>query len=183
MAQEKEPKGFKVSREITIDVSSATLWNMIGPEFENAYVWASSVDHSVGGGQPEFDGATCSERFCDVNAKGFSKISERLTIYSDEDMNLAYAVTEGMPGFITHAENNWKVVPLGENRSKLVMKADFRLKGLMGSLMKGMMKSKMEKLLDTVLNDAKVYAETGQVSEIKKERQEKLAKQQTKVAA
>lgn len=182
MAQEKQKKGFEVSREIVISVSADDLWNLIGSEFENAHVWASSVDHSVGKGKSEFEGATCSERYCDINAKGFNKISEKLINYSNEDMNLAYQVIEGMPSFITKAVNDWTVVEIDEGHSKLVMKAEFGLKGLMGSLMKGMMKRKMENLLDVVLNDAKVYLMTGEPSENKQDRMRRLAKQD-KIAA
>ena len=97
-------------------------------------------------------------------------------------MNLAYRVNEGMPGFVTKAVSDWTVVDLGNNKSKLVMKAQFGSKGLMGSMMNGMMKKKMNQTLDTVLNDAKVYAETGNVSMAKKERVAHLEKKQKKMA-
>ena len=169
-------KGFEIEKEITIHVSAAQLWEMVGPGFVEVYKWASSVDHAEGQGNSEFKGAVCDERFCDVNAKGFSKVSEKLTKYNEEEMNLAYAVLEGMPGFVTKAVNDWTVVPVGTNQSKLVMKAEFASKGLMGSLTRGMMQKKMETLLETVLNDAKVYAETGKVSTAKQARIDELAK-------
>jgi hypothetical protein len=177
MTKTKNQTSFNVSRELNINVSPDKLWQIIGHRFEDAYIWASSVDHSKGGGTPEFEGATCSERFCDVNAKGFNKISEKLVKYSNEDMTLAYVVLEGMPSFITHAQNDWTVEPTGIHQSKLVMKADFSLQGIMGRFMKPMMKSKMEKLLDVVLNDAKIFAETGSISETKRKRNELLEKQ------
>lgn len=169
-------KGFEVQKEISINVSATQLWEMIGPGFIDVYKWSSNVDHAQAGGQPEFDGAVCSKRYCDVNVKGFSKISEKLTKYSERDMNLAYEVVDGMPSFVTRAVNNWTVVSIDANHSKLVMKAEFSSKGLMGSLMNGMMEKKMNKTLGTVLNDAKIYAETGEVSEAKRERMAQLDK-------
>ncbi len=169
-------QGFDISREITIGVSAEELWKMVGPGFIEVYKWSSNVDHAEGQGQSEFEGAVCSERFCDVNVKGFSKISEKLTKYDEGKMNLAYEVTDGMPGFVTRAVNDWTVVAVDQNSSKLVMKAQFRSKGLMGSLMKGMMEKKMKETLETVLNDAKVYAETGEVSEAKSNRMAQLAR-------
>ena len=56
------------------------------------------------------------------------------------------------------------------------MKANFEVKGLMGFFMKGIMKNKMEQTLETVLNDAKIYSETGQISEAKAKRINQLAK-------
>ncbi len=169
-------KGFEVKKEITINVSAAELWKMIGPGFVDVYKWSSNVDHAVGSGSPEFEGAVCSKRTCDVNVKGFSKINESLIKYDANKKLLAYQVDEGMPGFVTKAANEWQVLAVSETQSKLVMNAEFSSKGLMGSLMNGMMKKKMEKTLDTVLIDAKIYAETGQVSDAKRKRQEQLRK-------
>ena len=175
-------KGFDIEREITINVSADQLWEMVGPGFVEVYKWSSNVDHAEGAGQSEFEGAVCDERFCDVNVKGFSRISEKLTKYDAQTMNLAYAVKDGMPGFVTKAVNDWTVVPVNDSQSKLVMKAQFRSKGLMGAMMNGTMEKKMTKTLDTVLNDAKVYAETGNVSAAKQERIDELAKKQKKAA-
>ncbi len=179
MAKEK---GFDITREITINVSAAKLWNMVGPGFVEVYKWSSNVDHAEGAGNPEFEGASCSERYCDVNVKGFTAISEKLTEYDENSMVLAYEVKSGMPKFVTKALNQWTVSSVGENKSKLTMKAVFRSKGMMGSLMNGMMKKKMQSTLETVLNDAKVYAETGKVSKAKAERMAEIG-DKLKVAA
>ena len=175
-------RGFEVQKETVINVSATQLWNLVGPGFIDVYKWSSNVDHAEGKGTSEFEGAVCDERFCSVNVKGFSSISEKLTLYNDTDMNLAYTVTEGMPGFVTKAVNNWTVVPLGDNTCKLVMKGEFGSKGLMGWMMNGMMEKKMNETLEMVLNDAKVYAETGQISLAKQERMDELTKKNKKTA-
>ena len=169
-------KGFNLEKEINIGVSAEKLWNMVGPGFVDVYKWSSNVDHAEGKGEGQFEGAVCDERFCNVNVKGFDRISEKLTNYDDQKMNLSYAVLEGMPGFITKAINDWTVVPIAPNESKLLMKARFESKGLMGALTRGMMKRKMSETLETVLYDAKVYAETGNTSLAKQERIAKLNK-------
>ena len=169
-------KGFDIEKEITINVTAAELWQIVGPGFVEVYKWSSNVDHAEGGGPGEFEGAFCRERFCDVNVKGFNKISERLTAYDEKAMLLTYEVTEGMPGFIVKASNSWKVIPAGPGKSKLIMNASFLSKGMMGMLTRGMMKKKMTDTLETVLNDAKIYAETGEVSDAKRKRMEKVGK-------
>lgn len=176
-------KGFELQKEITIGVSAEKLWEMVGPGFVDVYKWSSNVDYATGNGISEFEGAVCSERVCDVNVKGFSKIYEKLSKYDEEAMNLAYEVTEGMPAFVTKAVNDWTVVPINDERSKLVMKAEFRSKGIMGTLMNGMMEKKMSETLETVLNDARIYAETGQTSEAKKDRVAELKRKNKLVAA
>lgn len=173
MAKER---GFELSKEIEINVSAEKLWQMVGPGFVDVYKWSSNVDHAVGSGTPEFEGAVCSQRGCDLNVKGFSKISETLTKYDEANMSLAYKVDEGMPSFVTLAKNDWTVVDLGNGKSKLIMKATFKSKGFMGMMMNGMMEKKMSETLETVLNDAKVYAETGNVSKAKQDRMNYLAK-------
>jgi hypothetical protein len=65
------------------------------------------------------------------------------------------------------AVNDWSVVPIDANSSKLVMKAGMRVKGLMGAMLKGKMEKNLNKLLVVLLNDVKVYLETGPVSEVK----------------
>lgn len=175
-------QAFTIEQDIVINVSAEKLWEMVGPGFVEVYKWSSNVDHAEGAGTPEFAGAVCSERFCDVNVKGFNKISEELTKYDEQNMNLAYAVKEGMPGFVTKAVNDWTVVSVGEGQSKLVMKAQFESKGMMGAMMKGTMRKKMEALLITVLNDAKVYAETGKVSQTKADRIATLESKRKKAA-
>lgn len=169
-------KGFEVQKEITINVPASELWDMVGPGFEDVHVWASTVNHSEGSGSPEFSGATCSERTCKVNLAGFDQISEKLYKYDEATMNLAYEVNSGMPKFVTRAANDWKVVAIDENTSKLVMNAEFETKGFMGGLMRGMMKSKMNRTLDDILNDAKIYAETGRVSKLKAKKVKKFQK-------
>ncbi len=141
---------------------------MVGPGFVEVYKWSSNVDHAEGSGSPEFEGAVCSERVCNVNVKGFDKISEELTKYNESNMNLVYAVKEGMPGFVTKAVKDWTVVAVDDTHSKLIMKAEFESKGLMGKMMNGMMRKKM--------------AETGEMSQEKAERVAQLEKKMKKAA-
>ncbi len=175
-------KGFTIQKEITINIAADSLWDFIGPGFIEVYKWSSNVDHAEGSGLAEFDGAVCSERYCDVNVKGFNKISERLIKYHQDKQYLAYEVTDGMPSFVTHASNEWSVHPHSVNQSILRMQANFKSKGILGALMNGLMKKKMNDTLETVLNDAKIYLETGEISAAKQKRIDHLAKKRLKVA-
>ena len=114
----------------------------------------------------------------ETDAKFMAEKISGLRIFEDDEgkMNLAYEVTDGMPGFVTRAVNDWTVVPVSKNQSRLVMKAEFRSKGVMGKMMNGMMEKKMSETLETVLMDAKIYAETGEISPAKQERIASLSK-------
>ncbi|MGL1886123.1 MAG: SRPBCC family protein [Reichenbachiella sp.] len=179
MAGTKEKKKYKeivVSEQgEAINVSAEKLWEIVGTGFAYAGEWSTAVDHSVGKGKGEFEGATCSNRTCDLNAKGFDKISEELTHYDVKNQELVYDVTEGLPGFVTKASSYWQVIDLGDGTSTLKMTTTMHTKKFMGALMGGMMKKNIKSVLPTVSRDLKVYAETGNISQEKKERMAKLA--------
>lgn len=177
MAQSKKKyKEIKMTkRSETIMVSADKLWEIVGPGFQDAYKWSTAVDHSTGSGAAQFEGATCSTRACDLNAKGFNKIKETLTFYDANKQELAYDVTEGNPGFVLKANNHWKVVEVGPNQSALEMTIDIHTKKFMGSLMGGMLKKNINQLMPGIFHDLQIYAESGKISEEKQERIAALA--------
>ena len=156
-------------------VSADTLWKLVGPGFAEVHQWASNVDFTTGKGMAKLPGAPCNERVCDVNVKGFGQVSERLEAYNEQTMTLAYEANQGLPGWVTRAANRWTVEAVDADTSRLVMLAEFRTKGLMGWVMNGLMERKMTQTVRTVLQDLKVYIETGKVSANKQARLNELA--------
>ena len=158
------------------NVSADAVWKIIGPGFKNVSVWSRAVDHASTSGQPEFEGASCRNRSCDLNASGFSKISETVIEYDANRRTLGYSVDAGIPGFVTYMANNWRVIEVGPNQCKTEMTVTMHLKPLMGFLMGGMFKKNVHKILDEVIEDLKIYAETGKISEAKEKRIAQLEK-------
>ena len=161
-----------------INVSADELWKIIGPGFENAGEWATAVDHSTGDTTPKFEGATCNERYCKINAKGFNQLTEVITIYDQEGRTLAFDVTEGLPGFVIVSNSHWQIIEVGENQSRVEITITAQTKKLMGSMMGGMLKSNIKKVIPGLFRDLKVYAETGEISPEKQERKKKLEAKQ-----
>jgi hypothetical protein len=159
-----------------INVSADQLWKILGPGFEDAGLWSRAVDHSEGKGEAKFEGATCDLRSCDVNAKGFSKVTEKLTHYDDAKQELTYALIEGNPGFVVSAENFWQVVDLGNGKSALKMTVSIDSKKFMGAIMGRAFEKNINQLFEGLFEDLTIYAETGQASEYKQARMAKLAK-------
>lgn len=184
MAQKKRKyKEIRITKTSEIiEVSADSLWNIVR-KFENVGTWFSSIDHATGTGEPEFEGATCSERTCHVAIKGYDKIHEKLTHFDGAKRELAYELTEGGPKFLLFAGNHWTVIEVSPGRSQLKMDATMHLKPLMGFLFGGKIKKTVEKNLPAALYELKVYAETGEVAESKKERMKKLQKKKRKKAA
>lgn len=162
-----------IEKEIIVNKSIENAWKVLGPGFADAHIWASPVNHSAGSGS-SFNGATCSERGCDI--AGMGKTKEKLIKYSDAEHLLSYTVPEGMPSMVKYATNTWKLTPLGSDKSKLIMTMDITLGGFMGMIMKPMMKMMMGKMGNTLTQDFKYYVETGKPSEDKLKALQKLKK-------
>lgn len=160
-----------------INVSPDELWKLVGPGFADIYKWSVTIDHSSGSGESEFEGAACDIRGCDINAKGFNKVSEKLDYYDEEKQALSYIVLEGLPGFVKLARNHWQVKKHGNKQSKLDINTTIHLNGVMGWLMSGLMKKNISQAINATLRDLKIFAETGKVS---KEKAARMIKFQSK---
>jgi hypothetical protein len=172
----KEVQQTRLSEVINIPASK--LWEIVGPGFADAHVWSTAIDHSLGKGAGKFEGATCSERYCEVNASGFDKIQESLTSYDAKAQTFSYNAHTGLPSFVSFAENLWEVVDLGNGKSQIKMTITMRMKPFMGFLMGGMFRRNLNKTLSSVMQDLKIYAETGEISAAKKARMAYMAKKQ-----
>ncbi|MBL4592858.1 MAG: SRPBCC family protein [Flavobacteriales bacterium] len=171
----KKYKEVKMTKSLNVNVSADALWEIYGPGFAKAGVWASAVDHSEGHGEGKFDGAVCDTRSCDLSAKGFSSVKERITHYDHANKTLSFDVEEGMPGFVIRANNKTIITSSGEGKSVAELTVTMHMKPFMGFLMGGMLKKNLNTLIDSALDDLEVYAETGEPSDLKKARMRKLA--------
>jgi hypothetical protein len=169
-------KKVKMSKSLTVNVSADELWEIVGPGFAQAGRWSTAVDHSFGQGAGKFDGAKCDTRSCDLSAKGFSSVNERIVEYDTSKRILSFDVFEGMPSFVTYTNNRTVITDIGNGKSKADLQITLHMKPFMGMLMGGMMSKNLSNLIDSALEDLKVYAETGEPSDRKKARMAKLAK-------
>ena len=150
-------KTMTIEKEIIVNSGIEQAWKVLGTEFADAYKWASAVNHSEGKGAG-FNGATCSERGCDI--AGMGKTEEKLLQFSNENHALSYQV-EGMPSMIRHATNSWQLTTLGQGQTKLQMRMEIQVGGLMGAMMKPMLKMKMSKMGSELVEEFKYYLENG----------------------
>ena len=156
-AKDKAPSLIK--QELIIDAGIDKAWQVLGPQFADAYKWASSIKHSEARDHDNFNGSTCTERGC--NVKGIGNIKEKLLIYSEAERKISYQVYEGMPRMVKYASNTWTLTELGNGKTKVEIQLEMTTGGLMGAMMKGMMKKKMAKLSKEVIDEFKYYVETG----------------------
>ncbi|WP_298537679.1 SRPBCC family protein [uncultured Algibacter sp.] len=164
----------KTLKSEIINISADSLW-AICREFDKTAEWTSTLKHSYGTGESQFEGATCSSRICETDF-GKGKVIEELVMFSDENKELSYNLTEGAPGFITLANNHWRVTKIGNNQSKIEMNVTMYMKKFAGFFLSGLIKNQMIKQVGIVLEELKIYAETGEISEAKKKQIEKQKK-------
>ncbi len=174
-SQDKKYKVLKMVKiSKTINVSADSLWSIIR-QFDDVAIWASSMDKITLHGTPEFEGATCNSRTCE-SAQGFGKVDEKMTLFNDVKRELAYESTNGGPDFLLFGQNHWSVIDKGPNQSALKLDFEMHLKRFSGFFLSKVVKNSISKGMPVFFNDLKTYAETGEVSEAKKERLKKLAK-------
>lgn len=153
-----------IEKQLTINKGIDAAWQILGHEFADAHKWATVVRHSESRGG-SLNGSSCSERGCDI--AGMGKTTEKLIHYSNTDHSLIYEVAEGMPSMVKYATNSWKLEPISKSQTKLVMKMEMEVGGILGAIMKPMMKMQMSKMADGVTSDFKYYVETGKPSAAK----------------
>jgi Polyketide cyclase / dehydrase and lipid transport len=146
-----------IEKEIIIRNSIENTWAVLGHDFAHPFKWASSVNHSEGHGKP-LASTQCDERACQTV---MGNIREKLTHYSDKDFHLAYVVTEGMPGMVKTATNEWKLTKSGSEKTKLKIRMEFVFQGALGYIMKPLMKIKLNKIAREMVEDFGYYAESG----------------------
>lgn len=158
-AQAKEKEPTVIQQEIIIDATLEKAWEVLGPQFENAQVWASSINHSEALNHESLNGSTCTIRGCSI--EGMGEVKETLLSYSPEGYSLSYVVKEGMPKMVKYASNHWQLTDLGNGKTKLTMNIKMKTGGFMGWMMSGMMKKKMTKLSSEIGEEFKFYVENG----------------------
>lgn len=156
-AKDKPP--INIKQELIIKAPIQKTWQVLGPEFADAYKWASSIKHSEARNHETMNGSTCTERGCSVS--GVGNIKEKLLNYSEAEHTLSYQVYEGMPKMVKYAANTWTLTDLGNGTTKLEMQIEIKTGGLMGSMMKGMMRKKMTKMTKKIAEEFQYYVENG----------------------
>jgi len=164
---------IKIEESIFINTSIGKLWEITALQFDKIGVWSAGVVDSEGHGVGK-NGAVCHERQCVPSYKGFKETTERIIEYKPEDYTFTYQIAAGLPKMVVYATNTWNHFEEG-NGTRLTMKINMELKGLMARIMKGPMKGQMKKILRENLEELKVFAETGEVHQRKQKLNQKLA--------
>jgi hypothetical protein len=172
---------MRISTNTTIERPAADVWDLLGPRFGEASIWASSISASRAVGEPTIVGAPCERRECRVAVPGAEHLAEELLAYDDAAMTLTYRLAEGMQQVAHSAHNTWSVVPLGENTSQLRIDAEVDLAPT-GRALGVVLRPYLSAMGRRNADDFKTYVETGCPSERKRRQQAGLSRLATLIA-
>ncbi len=140
-------------KEVVLNVSATKAWNLLAENYENVGDWATIIPESAARNENgKIVGRTCSSTYGDVQ--------EIITSWDKENMTYSYEA-DGLPAMFKSGKNVWKIDPIGDDRSKVKMNLRMEMSALPGFFMGWMIKSKMAKDLEGLMEDLKHYAETG----------------------
>ncbi|MEM1138829.1 MAG: SRPBCC family protein [Pseudomonadota bacterium] len=152
-------KPVSIERSTVIEAPIEVVWRVSAQEFEHIDRWDGNVKHSRPNG-PATGGAPVGGRICDLYGGG--QTIERFVAFDPANCAFAYEITKGLPGFVTAARNTWRLEALAGNTTRLTMRVDMGVKGLLGAIMRGPMTSQMGKVLTRAQDELKHYVETGE---------------------
>jgi hypothetical protein len=159
--------GIEVRKNATFNVSADRLWSILADDFDKVGDWARTVDSSsakLGAVVPE--GANVGGRVCE--APGFGAIDEILTSYNAEERSYAFTATASkIPSFVRNITNHTAVKALGPEQSELELKITADADGIRGAIVTPMMNRKFSGAIDATIEDLRVFAESGNISDEK----------------
>lgn len=156
--------GIEISKNATINVSADRLWSILADDFDKIGEWARGVDSSgpnTDAAVPE--GASVGGRVCQV--PGFGDINETFTSFDPVEHSYAFKATASkIPSFVRNLTNHTLVKPLGPEQSEVQLRITADAPGLRGALIKPVMTRKFSRAIDDVIEDLKIFAESGKIS-------------------
>lgn len=157
---------MNIQKTVTVNASAERVWDILGPNYERAGDWASSVFVSrARPGTPAVAGAPVAGRTCETTLGPFT---ESVVDYDETRRRIAYSASGAkMPGFVRSLVNAWTVTPAGPDRATVTMELNADIAQPFRLAMGWVMRRQFDRVLGESIDDLKVYAETGRPSERK----------------
>ncbi|MEQ9300491.1 MAG: SRPBCC family protein [Cyclobacteriaceae bacterium] len=157
---------FEIKKEIAINAPASKVWKVLADDYQHIGNWATMVPQSEA--ETDDKGELCG-RVC---TSTMGPLTERISTWNEEEKSLSYELV-GMPAMFKEGSNSWRVKALGEDKSMVYMHGKAGLSSLAGFFMGWMIKSKMSKDMDGLIEDLKYYVEFGKPHPRKTKSQEK----------
>jgi len=160
---------MKFSKQITVNASAEKVWDITGRDFANIGVWSTAVSHSVANDKlASVNNSPVGGRLCETS---FGKISEEFTAYDDDKKTFSFKGVFDSKMFKS-VINTTELTSIDENTTEVKITPNVEL-SFIGTLMSPMIKMKLSKTMDEILDDLKYYVENGKPSPRKLASQQK----------
>lgn len=154
---------MNAKRQINVNAPASQVWRILAEDYDKIGEWATVVEEST----PNPEVPVGEGRIC---ATTFGNNKETITHLDEQERSFTYEVDFAKsPFFLEGIENSWTVESKGNNQSLVSMSANVQLKTVIGQLIGPLLKRRMEKGFDSLLEELEYYAETGQVHPRKQE--------------
>ena len=143
-----------IDKEVSIDAPAEKVWEVLGDNYENVGRWATVIPESAprNNQEGELQGRTCYTAYGDTK--------EMITNWDEQNMTYSYQA-DGLPAIFKSGGSTWAIRPVGGHRSHVTMKLRMEFAPLPGLLMGWLMKPRMDKDMDGLMDDLKHYVEKG----------------------
>lgn len=175
---------MKLDLNIKINTNIQHVWEVAAVDFANSAKWMTGVFHSSAHQNGGIENLHCQGRICVLdNKSGGLKAEENILTFNDETYTLGFEVLpikeKGLQLPINKNTVTMNLKEINDNCTLVTWQCDVELK-FVGLMLAPLLKLGLRKAFSDLLNDLKVYCETGQVSEKKRKFNAKAAKQLNK---
>ena len=167
---------MQLVKEVIIDAPADKVWAVVGENYSSVGDWASIINVS---GARVSDSGKLEGRTCEST---YGSVKEMLTHYDEDERVLSYQA-DGLPAMFKEGGNTWRVERLDANHTRVTMDLRMKFALIPGFFMGWMIKGKMNKDTDQLMQDLKHFVETGRPTKAKKDSDAKFHKKKGKAAA
>ena len=148
---------MKIIKTLIINKPIADVQEVLRNQFAAIDKWSSLITKSEVSGEPEIPGVTFSIRSTETTG---GPTKQQLTSFNPEQHSLSYKAIAGTPGFFKSVNAQWILSTSENNNTKLVLDFEVQFKGI-GFILTPIVKMKLGKVGDELLDDFKYYVENG----------------------
>jgi hypothetical protein len=149
---------MKIILEQVIAKPIADVWEVLGNQFGQIDKWSSLISHSEVSGEAKIPGASFSIRSTKTTQ---GPTQQKLTSFNPEKHTLSYKAISGTPFFIKSVNATWSLKKKDDNTTDLTLDFEYETQGIMGLILRPIVKKKFSKLGAEIIDDFKHYVENG----------------------
>ena len=155
---------MKIMKSLIINKPIDDVWEVLGNQFNKIDQWASLILKSNVSGNPTLAGVDYSIRDTQTTS---GPTQQKLTAFDAKNFKIAYKATAGTPPFFKSVNAAWSLSKNGATSTQLILDFEVKFKGLF-FILAPLVKIKLSKVGDELMDDLKYYVENGEPSIRKK---------------